>query len=232
MRQTMQVNDPALLDGADELWAEGRRQRALQQLRALMDSDRSRLDVRERLAERYRELGNPDHAGRWGIAIEGWTTELERDRLARLIAARRVPSSDIREFLRVTPDQVSDDAIAEIDTAAATYRDRPRRTKVTPPAEPDTSSEAPLNLMLLAILASLLGAYLVSALATFWEAPPVVARITLLVPVILVACAILSCAIIEAAKRRFLTMTGWLTLALLPLGIVAAACLTGWLVAA
>ena len=232
MRQTMQVNNPVLLDRADELWAEGRHQRALQQLRAVVDSDSSRLDVREQLAERYRELGNPDHAGRWGIAVEGWTTELERDRLARLIAARRVPSSGIREFLRVAPDQVPDDAIAEIETAAATYRNRPRRTKVTPPLESDTSSEAPLNFTLLAILASMLGAYLVSALAIFWEAPPVVARITLLVPVILVACAILSCAIIEAAKRRFLVMTGWLALAVLPLGIVAAACLTGWVVAA
>lgn len=228
----MHVNNPALLDRADELWAEGRHQRALQQLRALIDGDPSQLDVRGRLAERYRELGNPDHAGRWGISIEGWTTELERDRLARLIAARRVPSSGIREFLRVTPDQVSDDAIAEIETAAETYRNRPRRTKVTPPVEPDTSSEAPLNFTLLAILASLLGAYLVSALATFWEAPPVLARITLLVPVILVACAILSCAIIEAAKRRFLVMSGWLAFAVLPLGIVAAACVTGWVVAA
>jgi hypothetical protein len=228
----MHVNNPALLDRADELWAEGRHQRALQQLRALVDGDPSQLDVRGRLAERYRELGNPDHAGRWGIAVAGWTTELERDRLARLIAARRVPSSGIREFLRVTSDQVSGDAIAEIEAAAETYRNRPRRPKGTSPVEPDTSSEAPLHLTLLAILASLLGAYLVSALATFWEAPPVVARITLLVPVILVACAILSCAIIEAAKRRFLVMSGWLAFAVLPLGIVAAACVTGWFVAA
>jgi hypothetical protein len=63
----MHVNNPALLDRADELWAEGRHQRALQQLRALVDGDPSQLDVRGRLAERYRELGNPDHAGRWGI---------------------------------------------------------------------------------------------------------------------------------------------------------------------
>ena len=41
------------------------------------------------------ELLKPDQAGRWGIAIDGWTSEFERDRLARALVSYPEP----RRFL-------------------------------------------------------------------------------------------------------------------------------------
>ncbi|PWC05133.1 hypothetical protein DCE94_02165 [Agromyces badenianii] len=76
------------------------------------------------LAELYRELGCPDQAGRWGIISEGWTTEYEQDRLARLLAASGVPRQSTREFLRV-PRDVEDPAdLQAVIASVPTYRAR------------------------------------------------------------------------------------------------------------
>jgi len=45
--------------------------------------------VRNELAELYRELGHVDQAGRWGISVEGWTRNRERDAYIALIKQQR-----------------------------------------------------------------------------------------------------------------------------------------------
>ncbi|MFZ4893004.1 tetratricopeptide repeat protein [Plantibacter sp. Mn2098] len=84
---------------SERAWDAGRRSDALRVLKEAVRRDPSDDLARRALAERYRELGNPDQAGRWGIGIDGWTTALERDRLARLLAASWVSPRTAAAFL-------------------------------------------------------------------------------------------------------------------------------------
>lgn len=44
--------------------------------------------ARLELAELYRAEGHPDQAGRWGISVDGWTTNRERDAYRALLRGR------------------------------------------------------------------------------------------------------------------------------------------------
>jgi hypothetical protein len=72
------------LESARALVDAGDTRAALNLLRVHAERDHPPFATRRALAELYRELGAPDQAGRWGIVIEGWTTERERDRVARV----------------------------------------------------------------------------------------------------------------------------------------------------
>jgi hypothetical protein len=71
----------------------------LEMLKRALHDDPLSLDARLALAAAYRELGLPDQAGRWGALTDGWATEIERDRFARLLGASGVGKSEIRSFL-------------------------------------------------------------------------------------------------------------------------------------
>lgn len=62
-------------------------------------ADPSNVGARLVVAEKYRAAGHPDQAGRWGIGVDGWTTDVERDLLARMLASSRVDESHAAEFL-------------------------------------------------------------------------------------------------------------------------------------
>ncbi|MFZ7086582.1 hypothetical protein [Curtobacterium sp. RRHDQ10] len=114
---------------ADALWYRGDRAAALALLR---DRARIRPDdhrLRLALAERYRSIGAPDQAGRWGITVEGWTTARERDRAARLVAASGVHEADLTSFLALPegPLPVAV-AVAELLPDVDAYRERFRQT--------------------------------------------------------------------------------------------------------
>ncbi|NYD65503.1 hypothetical protein [Agromyces atrinae] len=86
---------------ARELYTRGNHRAAIDLLRPAAEADSTPYEARLALAEIYRDMGCPDQAGRWGIAIDGWTTERERDRLASLLAATGVSDRRVRSFLRI-----------------------------------------------------------------------------------------------------------------------------------
>lgn len=51
----------------------------------LLEEVTHRATARIELAELYRDLGHIDQAGRWGISVEGWTRNRERDAYTALI---------------------------------------------------------------------------------------------------------------------------------------------------
>lgn len=98
------MQDHEVVDRAAERWASGARAEALTLLRTRVRAAPSALDVRLALVERYRELGAPDQAGRWGLAVPGLTTAKEQDRAARLFAASGVEASELPTFMVLPED--------------------------------------------------------------------------------------------------------------------------------
>lgn len=78
---------------AEHLLATGDPHGARVRLRSLVEHAPRRLDVRERLSEVYRRLGEPQEAGRWGYLSERTTPE-------ELRAFERAHRGDARRMLR------------------------------------------------------------------------------------------------------------------------------------
>jgi hypothetical protein len=96
------------------LWDEGDRAEALALLKGHLRQEPHDIGARLALAELYRELIAPDQAGRWGIAVPGWTTEVERDRLARMIAHSGIADHEIPDFLALPEDAIEDAERGEV----------------------------------------------------------------------------------------------------------------------
>ncbi|QHC65516.1 hypothetical protein GSU68_02255 [Rathayibacter sp. VKM Ac-2759] len=106
------MDGAAAIERADELWREGRRAAALNFLCAHVRRFPSEQPTRLALITRYREIGAPDQAGRWGLALDGQTSDFERDRAARLLAGAGLLARDLPKFLALPtadlPQQVRD----------------------------------------------------------------------------------------------------------------------------
>jgi len=87
------------VDRARTLWDDGRRREAIVELRDRVREEPCDAVARLLLASWYREVRAPDQAGRWGIALPGWTTARERELLARLIASSGVRDEHLGRFL-------------------------------------------------------------------------------------------------------------------------------------
>ena len=98
-RRTSTTVESELIAEASLAWDDRRRSDALKLMRTAVQKEPSLLAVRLALAERYREMGHPDQAGRWGIVFNDWTTDIERDRLARLLGSSGVAERDVVRFL-------------------------------------------------------------------------------------------------------------------------------------
>ena len=100
------------IERADELWSDGRRAAALALLCAHVRRFPSEQPTRRALIMRYREIGAPDQAGRWGLALDDPTSDFERDRAARLLAGAGLLARDLPTFLALPtadlPRQVRD----------------------------------------------------------------------------------------------------------------------------
>ncbi|WP_370551657.1 tetratricopeptide repeat protein [Clavibacter sp. VKM Ac-2873] len=86
------------------LWDAGDRAEALALLKGHLRDEPRDTGARLALAGLYRELVAPDQAGRWGIASPGWNTEVERDRLARMIAHTGIADHEIGGYLALPAD--------------------------------------------------------------------------------------------------------------------------------
>jgi len=108
---------------ARAMWDAGRRREATASLVDRVRRHPREADARLTLAGWYRELGAPDQAGRWGIATPGWTTTIERDRLARMIAASGHRDEGVAAFLGL-PGPRLPDHVAELLPLVAAHRER------------------------------------------------------------------------------------------------------------
>ena len=97
----------ASVERAQALWREGDTQGALIELKTEVRARPGADDARRVLVGFYREIRHLDQAGRWAIAVDGWTTPLERERLARLIAQSTAARDDLSKFLALpgSPDE-------------------------------------------------------------------------------------------------------------------------------
>lgn len=163
----------------------------------------------------YRELGAPDQAGRWSLALDGEATPLERDRAARLVAASRVSASDLPEFLALPTGDLPATVVRLLPDIER-YRDRFRlsaeeRLHLALPAEDWRDavaltgwfvSSAIFVLAVLAVLVSWAGALLGTAMtdAARWAS------------VASLACLAIACGFSgwSAARRRRRAVIGWI----------------------
>lgn len=121
------------IERARELFARGRHRAAFDLLKPYAASESAPFAHRRVLAQLYRDLGCPDQAGRWGIVLDDWTTELEQDRLARLLAANGVSKRSARRFLAVPPDVGNLPALnALVDDRVPIYSERFRAAAAGP----------------------------------------------------------------------------------------------------
>lgn len=97
---------------------------ALEVLRKAAEQDRPPFETRRALAEIYRGLNSPDQAGRWGIVLDGWTTPIERDRLARMIAASGLSERWTRAFLAIPPDVPDPAELRDVLILVPLYRQK------------------------------------------------------------------------------------------------------------
>ena len=100
----------------------------LQAAKARVLANPASLELRLELAEAYRVRGFPDQAGRWGILSEGWPTDLELDRLARMLAVSGTSATEVRTLLLLPESADLPPALtALLSGQVAAYRARPSR---------------------------------------------------------------------------------------------------------
>ncbi|MGR2751245.1 hypothetical protein [Agromyces arachidis] len=167
---------------ARELFDAGNPRAAIETLKPAATRDRPPFEHRLALAELYRDLDCPDQAGRWGIVVDGWTTERERDRLARLLASSGVERRWLRAFLAVPidlPDPADLDAVVRV--LVPRYRTGPTHVDgpwaAPPSAAPETArelAEGAAGIAVIVAVLTLLAVYVIAITgadgARFWAA--------------------------------------------------------------
>jgi hypothetical protein len=120
--KSLPISETQVLEEASYAWDDGRKPESLRLLKLAVRKDPSLLAARLALAEHYRQMGHPDQAGRWGIIFDGWTTEIERDRLARLLASSGVGERDVMKFLSLADRDISHDVANLMSGPVERYR--------------------------------------------------------------------------------------------------------------
>jgi hypothetical protein len=80
----------------------GEYRRAIDRMTGLIRSHADDLELRRATAQLYRELGNPDQAGRWGFVVPDGATDVERELFLR--SARQPGSTGLRALLLLPRD--------------------------------------------------------------------------------------------------------------------------------
>lgn len=176
MHQDERVQDHEVIQRAAERWASGAHADALASLRTRVRAAPAALDVRLALVDRYRELGAPDQAGRWGLAVPGLTTPEEQDRAARLFAASGVDESELATFMALPEGSA---LLAEV-VALLPEVDRYREVfqqKAFGRRQDELRSEDPLGDAMEGVLIAIGGSWLVS-LVIVWGGSILGAQLT------------------------------------------------------
>ena len=96
-------------------WRDSASARAeLESLKAALHTAPESIDARLQLAAAYRERGFYDQAGRWGVVVDGWPSEVELDRLARHLASSGVGLADVRRYLLLPDDAELSPVVTEL----------------------------------------------------------------------------------------------------------------------
>ena len=194
---------------ARELLEHGRQRAALDLLKPAAAAERFPFRQRRALAELYRELGYHDQAGRWGIVLDGWTTDLEQDRLARLLAGRDPSPRSVREFLSIPPGTATLALDALVRDRVPSYRERfeakvARQRELSPPlsAPAERAGEIGFRLGVAAALAALIGMAVVFVIALLGGETHAVAGVTARIVLLLSGVAFNSFGVSALLERR------------------------------
>ena len=210
----MAMTETELVEEASSAWDDGRRSDALQLMKRAVRKDPSLLDIRRSLAERYRQMGHPDQAGRWGIVFDGWTSDFERDRLARLLAASRISEAETARFLVLNRAVLPEDVTDSLRVSVVNYRSKFERSALDRHTdEPSTRS----NLADLAapawgmfVVATVVGAFVTFGFAVFGSVGRVETRVGALFLVGFLTYALLCSAVlaIDLKSRKWALLWG------------------------
>ncbi|POH62962.1 hypothetical protein C3B61_14875 [Cryobacterium zongtaii] len=224
-----------VLAQAHSAWEADDRAGALRVLKDAIRAHPSFDEVRRMLAECYRQMGHPDQAGRWGVDIPDWTTDLERDRLARLLAASGVDEARVAHFLALPGGVLSPPVRAILDGPVQEYREtfafRPRPEPVfSGGGEPDHNTVLVLTIVLWICwtIASIGGAYVVTGFAVFDSVSSNLARTIVLITNGVGALALASSAVLAAALKARWWARGCAIAALVDIALTLTQLSRGW----
>lgn len=222
------MNEEELLTRASAAWSSGQQSDALRLLKDAVRLDPSFGSARRVLAERYRELGHPDQAGRWGISLDGWTTDLERDRLARLLAASGIDESQAGRFLALPDGHMPDSVTELLQGRTAVYRDRFQAGPREEDEEDSLLSVLTIILWVLFVITSVGGAYTIFGFAVFGSASSLLARTIVLLGVGVLTTALASSAAMAASIKAKGWAVGWALGSLVVGALFVGALASGW----
>ncbi|MGN7192217.1 tetratricopeptide repeat protein [Curtobacterium sp. MCBA15_004] len=222
------MHAPDRQDDVDRLWADGDHRAALALLRERVRADPTDAHARRALVERYRALGHPDQAGRWGLTLPESVTDVERDRAARLLASSGVRPGDLARFLALPlreplPPSVVD-LLPEVEEHRARMSVHPRRRSAEARRPTSAFEErcADVAEALVVVVAGCLVFAFVAAVAT-WAGAPLDDLVLWsgLASLAVAAVAAAVRAVGALGSRRPLRATGWATTAAVLGSVVA-----------
>lgn len=224
------MNEEQLLRRAASAWSDGDRHHSLRLLKDAVRLDPSLGSVRRVLAERYREMGAPDQAGRWGISLDGWTTDLERDRLARLLAGAGIDESQAVRFLALPDGRVPDSVMELLEGPTSVYRDRFQARLREEYGEEEGSPLFIPTIVLWALymITSVAGAYTIFGFAVFGSASSILARSIGLLSIGVLVIALASSAAMAASIRAKGWTAGWAMGSIVVGGLFVWGLASGW----
>ncbi|MET1053210.1 MAG: DUF6584 family protein [Mycetocola sp.] len=162
------------IERAQAMWRDGDTQSALIELKTTVRERPDAEEARRVLVDFYREIRHLDQAGRWAIAIDGWTTELEKDRLARLLAQSPKARANLKKFLTLQGEP--DDSPELRDLMAGPVEEYMSRFAASAAAADDGTSDYFFDIMavgwVMLFIAYLLGLVAVYVSAVFGIGDP------------------------------------------------------------
>jgi hypothetical protein len=216
------MDEAEALARADLLWRSGRRDAALQSLRARVQRLPDESGPRAALVARYRELGAPDQAGRFGAVVPGLTTPHERELAARQFAASGAPVASLPDHLALPARALTDDLLGLLVSVEHHRRSIRERTVATPSQERDSRREdAAIGFAVASAVLFLIGVVVIWAGALLDAPVTQIARWASVGSLVLFAIACGIQAWRRAAARRAAAASRWSVAAvLLSLGVV------------
>jgi hypothetical protein len=156
-------NLPEIVQQNREWVIAGEYRRAVDRMTGLIRSHADDLELRRATAQLYRELGNPDQAGRWGFIVPSAATELER---ALFIRSARQPGSPSLRRLLLLPNDYEVDGVERYEQVSPAPDAATRRWSASEHFASwfETVSYAVAALSLVASLLLLIGVYVATGI--------------------------------------------------------------------
>ena len=158
------MDAPAALTRARELVAAGKRRDAILMLRARVDANPGSIENRRAFAQFYRDLGHPDQAGRWGLLVDDFATDIEREAFVAILRNTDPTEFRVRTLLVLDRD-------SELSETARWALEEARKPAVERPEVTETVLEKVSDVLLVTAWAYVLLLPLVILVAAVFDAP-------------------------------------------------------------